>query len=142
MKTLGYVLIGFVSIFCLTGIVSSNVEASEYLGDFCWQFNSQPNNLSIVLRLGVSHMGELHFSLSGTEIYGNAGVQSDGQINMILFMVHDTGVDSTSNSVIHAVLDPNTLNGTFKGIDTWANSTKTNQGTEYHWGTLTFIQCP
>ncbi len=57
MKTAVYVLVGFISIFCLMAIGFSNVAASDYLGDFCWQFTSESEAPSFIVKFGGSHLG-------------------------------------------------------------------------------------
>lgn len=153
MKTLGYVLIGFVSIFCLTGIVSSNVEASDYLGDFCWQSGD------VIVKLGVSHMGGGHYLLAGKMIKsdgtlhnivnGNAEIVGN---NIYVTLVHSgNGNGAMWTGTVLVTLDISTLNGTAEGIGHDRNYSDQpfvsggifiDSDTEYSTGSLTFISCP
>ncbi len=157
MKNLAYVLFGFVSIFCLTGIISSNVEASDYLGDFCWQ--SQTEDGIVIMKVGVSHMGGGHYLLAGKMIKsdgtlhnivnGNAEIVGN---NIYMTLVHSgKGTGAMWTGSVLATLDISTLNGTFEAIGHDRNYSDQpfvsggifiDSDTQHETGSVTFITCP
>jgi hypothetical protein len=148
MKTLAYVLFGFVSIFCLTGMVSSKAEASEYLGEFCWTDES-----GAILKLGASHIGDEHYLLSGHitddgnvyPIHGNAEIEGN---NILVSLNGSKKGESWSYNI---TLNIFTFNGTYDRIklehhpedqpieigDIFIDS-----DIQYSTGSLTFTSCP
>lgn len=146
MKTLAYVLIGFVSIFCLTGLYLQNVYASDYLGDFCWQAKGG----EVILKLGVSHIGGGHYIVSGKldegtlrgPVHGNAEIEGENVYVTLVGTEKDD--DEISNQIYHIILNINTLNGTVESIEHQYNYYEVPAfETEYNEpDTLTFISCP
>ena len=148
MKSFAYVLIGFISIFCLTGIVSSNVEASDYLGDFCWTIAQDGVPMGIA-KASVSYIGGGHYLLSGKvtaydgKVYighGNAEVEG----NSILMSVNGSGrsAEDMESGTVHVVLETATLNGTWESMGHDVNYSDQSIDIEHETGSLTFIPCP
>lgn len=145
MKNLAYVLIGLVSIFCLTGFVSAKADASDYLGEFCW---TMPDGL--ILKLGASHIGGGHYLVNGRTlgggrmlldvVSGNAEIEG----NTIFVTLVSSGRDNEGmwTSTAYVQLDSSTFNGTYEGIGHDRNYQDSSIDTEYETGSLTFIQCP
>ncbi len=139
-----------VVITLLIGISLSKVEAFNYLGDFCWNFECPTYGSSGKLELGVSHIGGGHYLLSGIAIvtspefeqgilYGNAEFIGD---NIQLILIHsNSDQNSAWNEIFHCLLDPSTLNGFCKGIDNWTNDKNTDKQVEYIYMILTFVSC-
>jgi hypothetical protein len=158
MKILAYVLIGFVSIFCLTGIVCSKAEATapDYWGEYCWSFLQTEDELGpyvvgpFIMRMGVTYMGGAYFTLQGLidEAPDPAIIGGSATIvgNKVFMTLNDTQDDSTTqwrhSGILQVQLDISTLNGTW-----WRNYTSFSTDTldvviEYTAGTVTFTTCP
>lgn len=155
MKKFAYLLIGVVSIFCLTGLLSSTAEASDFLGDFCWQFSLQqlmpPSNPSSgIIKLGVSDMGGGHYLLSGKAtvtatgeeiiLSGNAELFSDNKIHTSLRTSANDN-NSAWSETYNVVLD-SSLNGIMKGFGSGASKSSIWSQEYYMEGAMTFITCP
>jgi hypothetical protein len=149
MKIFKYAVIGFVSIFCLTVIVSSKVEASDYLGDFCWQFTptlADPGVPNFIVKLGVFEMGGGHYLLGGKGGHGNAKI--DGNNVLVTLTVSAAGGGTGGNDMMvgtyNITLDISTLGGTLAAIAHNHEDTDalTIADHNYFKGTMTFIPCP
>ncbi len=117
MKTFAYFLIGVVSIFCLSGIVSSKAEASDYLGEFCFTLSGND-----VLRLGVLHIGDEHYSISGrhiaddgkvSPIHGNAEVEGS---NILMSLNGSKGGGGVESWTFNIILNISTFSGSYDRI--------------------------
>jgi hypothetical protein len=146
MKTLAYVLIVVVSIFCLTGIIYSKAEATsvEYVGEFCWILDN-----GFIVNLGASYVGGGHYLVNGRiladgtlhdVVSGNAEIEG----NAILITVVSSGRDNQAmwTSTAHIQLDTSTFNGTYESIGHDRNYNDLSIDTEYEIGSLTLVQCP
>lgn len=148
MKTLAYVLIGFVSIICLTEILSSNVEASDYLGDFCWTIAKEDDPMGIA-KASVSYMGGGQYLLSGklTTSDGDVGIGHANALiegDSILITISGSGRDSEGmvGGTVHVVLDKFTLNGIWQSVGLEVSYSDDSIGTDKENGSATFISCP
>ncbi len=138
-------------------------RADVYYGDICWQVNnatdiswqaggiqtSQQTSSQAILRLGTYQKEGGHYALYGkassidmatvAAAHGNAEVQG----NSILMTLTYAGAGSTDkfNDIVNAVLDAQTLNGTFAEIGTHYNNSGP-LGIHYGDGTMTKITCP
>jgi hypothetical protein len=162
MKTLAYVLIiGLVSISCLTGTASTKAEASapDYWGEYCWLFQQSEDEHgpkvveSFLMRVGVTYIGGAYFTLQGyVTIPNDNPIISNGFAVIIGNEVHITMNTSQEHittpyrdsGVAHASLSLSTLNGTW-----WSNYISFNAQTRdlanetaYSAGTMTFTGCP
>jgi hypothetical protein len=158
MKTLSYVLIGFVSIFCLTGIVSSKAEATapDYWGEYCWSALKTEDEHGpkvegpSVMRIGVTYMGGAYFTLQGLievpdpVILGGSATIVGNKVYITLndTQDHSTGSQWRESGIFQVQLDISTLNGNF-----WANYMSFNTNTReagigYAAGTVTLTTCP
>jgi len=152
MKTLGYVLIGFVSIVCLTGIVSSKAEASVYIGEYCWKAEDA-NGPILVIKLGVFDNGGGHYYLSGVNsfptegavisVHGNAE-WNGGNIIMTLNLsgMYSWGKsDGTSTIILNSA-----LNGSYFSLQHeygyCQGSAVEKHCLEYYHGIVTLVFCP
>ncbi len=151
MKAYKLVLIGFGLTFCLlTWVGFSQVEASEYIGDFCWQSYDTEEGKLYIAKVGVFNMGGGHFFLSGkltligtseeSVLQGNAEFLSDNKIHLTI-VNPGSNEGGAWNTITHFVLDSK-LNGTGGGITTLTSSDNTYQKIEYSNDILTFIKCP
>jgi hypothetical protein len=149
MKTLAYVLIGFVSIFCLVGLLSSPAEASDYLGDFCWTIAFLDGVPSGIAKASVSYIGGGHYLLSGKitaddgKVYiGHSNAEVEG--NSILISVNGSGqsAEDMESGTVHVVLETATLNGTWESMGHDVNYSDHSIDIEHETGSLTFIPCP
>jgi hypothetical protein len=160
MKTLAYVLIGFVSIFSLMGIVNSKAEATppDYWGEYCWLFQQTENEHGptvsepVLIRAGVTYMGGAYFMLQGyvtvpddnPVVFNGSAVIIGNEvlITMNISQEHLT-IPYRDSGVAHVTLSLSTLNGTW-----WSNymsfNTQTRAGGEPHYsaGTMTLTTCP
>jgi len=153
MKTLAYVLIGFVSIICLVGLLSSTADASDYLGDVCWQSGD------VMIKLGVSYLGGSHFLLAGKMTNSDGTLHNivNGNAEIVGNSIYGTLVHSGKDSkamwsgIIYIVLDSATLSGTAEGIGNDRNYSDQpitmgniliDSDTEHSTGSLTLISCP
>ncbi len=120
MKALKIVLVVFAFSFTLLTLFSvSNVEAMEYLGDYCFRLetDSKANDGRFDMRLAVVHIGNEHYSLYGkaelvdyygieVPVHGNAEIGSDGKI--ICTLVGSGKNDNNNNMmgiIFHIKLD-------------------------------------
>ena len=100
--------------------VEAQFSIGQYLGELCW------DDLGDLVRLGVTHMGDNHFLVTGSAsdplfpgdaipVHGNAEIVG-GQI---LMTVNASGAEATEvfASTAHVILDPATLVGTIEFLD-------------------------
>jgi hypothetical protein len=98
MKVLRVVGLALVLSVCLVAWLGiSNVEAMEYLGDYCYRVegDTEADDNMFDMRLAVVHIGNDHYSLYGkmvlnsaseifdgveVAVHGNAEISSDGKI--------------------------------------------------------------
>lgn len=143
MKALKLVLTVFA--LTLTLFAVSNIEASEYLGDYCWSAVDGSGN-DVITKLGVFHMGGGHYQLLGTAktindgtyvVHGNAEI-IDNEIHAFTVMA-DGNNNAMGTGHALAVLNPSTLNGSYNMLHTGANQTQSE--IRYSTGTMTSIPC-
>jgi len=135
----------------LTGVCgpgAGSVRAAgtpQYLGEFCWSANG---GLDMV-RLGITHLGDTHFLVTGTV------VETSGTVNVvngnmeivngeILMHITSSCIAPKDNATYSGtvVLDINTLNGYVEGVGIYADRTSGQTGTSYDGTqTLTFTTC-
>ncbi|MFQ5962228.1 MAG: hypothetical protein ACE5MG_12610 [Candidatus Methylomirabilales bacterium] len=110
-------MVGFLISSGISG-VEAQFAPGEYLGQFCW------DNLGATVVLGVTHMGDNHFLVSGTvtflqgdtaPFHGNAEIVG-GQV---LMTVNASGDELTEvfATTAHVILDPATLDGTIEFLN-------------------------
>jgi hypothetical protein len=153
MKTLAYVLIGFVLIFCLTGIVSSKAEASQpgYVGEFCFNTTADGQSKGIFV-FGVTDMGGGYYMLqSKAQATGDYGPWFFGSAQLVgnqyMLSLHWTHSDSPGPmrdvGGCQVVLDAATLNGTGWCVTTSYNKPPYNTfGNHYSEATFSLTTCP
>jgi|LGVF01.2.fsa_nt_gb hypothetical protein len=107
------------------------VLAGNYLGEFCWRINDSIPENYIILKFAVSDVGGGHYSLNGTFIdyennvaqenpdvgHGNAELV-DSMIVMTLVNSYYVPSEEYGSSVLNIQLNPSTLSGTYRTIDT------------------------
>lgn len=155
VKSFRIVLIGLVLSFCLlTFVVSSNIQASEYLGEFCWDVVSWGDRPNYVMKLGATHMGGGYYIAQGSEQVGQDFVAWFGSAQVvgtqIRVSVHETHSNSQPIPTVNAdhsgcqwFLDSTTLNG--NGWCTTAHYdllSPNDTGVSYSTGTFTYTNCP
>jgi hypothetical protein len=138
---------GFFFAICLIIGIGINVEASEFLGDFCWSVDDGSGD-GPTSKVGVFHMGGGHYQLLGTSkhssdgtyiLHGNAEV-IENKINASIIMADG---NNNAMSTLHtlAVLDPSTLNGTYNMLHTGAAGWTDQTEIRFSTGTMTSIPC-
>ncbi len=140
---LGLLLLCFSLFFAASWV--PGVAASEYLGDYCWQFGIGP-----IFKLSVTYEGGTNWSLHGkginvlnnieSAVFGNLTLAGDNALVCFTSSVSDPANNETLNVTVTGVLD-STLNGTGTATftDFFGSSpaiiTKSS-------GTLAFVACP
>ncbi len=109
MRTFKIVAINSILVFALiicTGI--SKVQASTYLGEFCWGFVYSDSSLSIppfTAKLAVTDMGNQHFIVNGIDtdnflFHGNAEIiGSDVHLSLYQSFFGSFGGDSPRSNL-------------------------------------------
>jgi len=148
MKTLAYVLIGFVSIICLPGILSSNVEASDYLGDFCWTIAHENVPMGIA-KASVLDIGGGQYLLSGKmtdsdgNVYiGHANALFEGDNILLTISGSASSNQGMLGGTVHVVLENFTLNGTWQSVGLDVSYADDSINTDKENGSATLISCP
>jgi hypothetical protein len=142
------------AMFCLMAMVvcmfSTKAHAGDYLGEYCWRFTNPPSGNTGTLKIGITSIGGGHFLCSGIStvdnypeniwppdgifsVYGNAELVGNRIVITLSNAGARDGVIGNDMSVI--TLDPQTLNGTGKGIGVYSDKI---EHSEY---TATFIGC-
>ena len=107
------------------------VFADNYLGELCWRINDSTPGTYVILKFAVSDVGGGHYSLNGTFTnyennvvsgksdvgHGNAELV-DSMIVMTLVNSYYVPSEEYGSSVINIQLNPSTLSGTYRTIDT------------------------
>lgn len=128
--------------------MSLQAEASEYLGEFCWQIN-QSDNRTAVIKVGLFHLGGGHGSISGkviagtggeVNVHGNAEILGDNKVHLTLVDSFFTG-NGTGGEIVNIVLD-DSLNGSYTTMQLWVDTTGSDNRIKPYTGTMTFISCP
>ncbi len=134
----------------------SYAVAPDFLGDFCWSITNATDGTSGILKLGVTEITDFisadHYLLTGifattfaeSPISGNGELLSDGFFHVTLTRSMFDGQGIT-RSVIHAVLDVNSLNGAFDEAPTYIDATLAASNTPdsgYRRADLFLIACP
>ncbi len=156
MKTLRFFAFVVLSmLLLLVGGGTSYAQAPDFLGDYCWSFNAD-DGTSGILRLGVTEITDFisadHYLLTGifattfaeSPISGNGELLSDGFFHVTLTRSMFDGAGIT-RSVIHAVLDVNSLNGSFDEAPTYIDATLAASNTPdsgYRRADLFLTSCP
>ncbi|MCG2722237.1 MAG: hypothetical protein L6290_09520 [Thermodesulfovibrionales bacterium] len=121
------------------------------VGESCWQMQFLSENAwTGILRLQVAKIAGEHYLMSGkaysmdppleTIIHGNAEL-INGDLRMTL--IHsNSDIDWATHETYDVVLNPTTLNGSFKAVGVSAKEGEAWTEQEYLSGTLTSMQCP
>jgi hypothetical protein len=134
MKTYKY-LAGFVFAVCLVMGSGINVEAMEYLGDYCFRVENDPRSDDGVfdMRLAVVHIGNHHYSLYGkmvldsdnvefdgveAAVHGNAEIGSDGKIISTIVGAAKNDNNNHMAGLIYSMKFDNISHGRFQVIGT------------------------
>jgi len=150
MKIFSFAIVSLIMMSCLlTFLVSSNVEASEYLGVLCGnvQVGSQTANFKLV----VTDMGGWHYILNGTStnssttataaVFGNAEIVGSN----IIMTLHGSRIDAdaTSISTASVKIDLSTMSGIVRTISSDYNYSDGKFEPDAHIsGNVTLIPCP
>jgi hypothetical protein len=145
---------GLVFAVCLIMGLGINVEAMEYLGDFCFRVegDTKADDSMHDMRLAVVHIGNNHYSLygkmvmdsqnvdiDGTEwaVNGNAEISSDGKI--ICTMVGSAGNDEgRMGAMTFRMKLDSSYNGRFQAIGLAVES---DTEIQYGEGNVTKVPC-
>jgi len=144
MKKINILIIGL--LFAVT-VMASAVEASEYIGDYCWNVTPQGTAVTGLLRMGVFHFGADHYVMSGTLTAGAVIIPYRGNMELI----NSTYVGSLINAGISQAVIFNqnaafqldtSFNGTYKGISNFYNTSGNQVTSTVDLGTFTKVPCP
>ena len=143
------------AMFCLMAMLvcmfTTKAHAGDYLGDFCWAWtdNENPGETGTV-RLGVTYLGGGNYLFSGRILHPTItsdlpvigqGFIDGSKIRMVF--TQSTMIKPQNYAfkyVGHMIIDLNTFNGEYTGIET----TMASEGgaeTEYDSGNLIFTHC-
>lgn len=132
-------------------------QASQYIGEFCWQFTRPGDPDFDVGTFGISRDGDDHYSVNGrfTSLSGAGGVENSDPANGNLEIIGGTLVMTLTttafedvppggglfgNTIAQVRLDPATLSGTFQAVTNLYDLTAGSFGPpEYEAGTVTFL---
>jgi hypothetical protein len=138
---------GFIFVVCLIIGLGINVEASEYLGEFCWLVDDGSGD-GPTSKVGIFHMGGGHYQLLGTSKHSTDGTYTlHGNAEVIENKIHASIIMADGNnnamSTLHtlAVLDPSSLNGTYNMLHTGAAGWTDQTEIRFSTGTMTSISC-
>ncbi len=153
MKTMRTAVISFLllGILSLGGFPAG--EATDYLGQYCWQVTSPGPGGSAVVKAAVTHMGDGHYLLNGkitnplgiVEVFVGAAEVSGSSVYMT---TTSAGSDSsgTWTFIGRFVLSFATLNGSGELLGDFHSTSSPNPqnaSVEYQGPvTATFIPCP
>ena len=146
MKMFRFMVVNFILVFALTICMSiSKVQAFDFFGEFCWQFN-EAGEPPIIFRLEASDVGNQHFILNGNSsgfltgkiVHGSAEINGSDIIMTLNSSLPD--VAETETAIFHVNLS-GTLNGTFNAILTVFPKPTGPLISGYASGTFTFISC-
>ena len=156
MKALKIVLVVVVFTFTLLTLFSiSNVEAAEYLGEFCFNTTGESGSIagdSGTAQFSVYDMENGTYSYTGVNIYGleDNTKQSIMQGTAILKdnTIHvshtDNGWQRNEGAYLmtyYFEIDATTLNGTFRGLEIEASLGNSGDA-HYFSGSIVSIPCP
>lgn len=153
MKAIAYLLIGFVSIFCFMGISSLKAEASDYIGEFCWQV-AEDGQMRGIIKFGISYIGGSYYSFQAGTPQGSNGYRSSNgtaqlagkQFIMTMSKTASDGILPATDAGIgqcQIVFDLTTLNGSGWCIETsYLPANNGNIYQAYQTQTFTYTQCP
>ena len=119
----------------------------QYLGDFCWQGQSDLDAATAMLELGVLSYGDGHFPLHGriipsdgpaVVVSGNTEVTPAGIEASLQGSELESG--EISAVTLHLLLDPITFNGSYRVISVWSESPGEAEA-ETDRGTATLVPC-
>lgn len=126
--------------------------AANYLGELCWKLNDPvtPENY-VIGKFAVTDIGDGHYTLSGTftnfdnnvptntdVAHGNAEI-IDSMIVVTLVGTFYVSSEEYGFSMINFQLNPSTLSGTFRSIDTAYQFQSHEITKEYGEGPLEFL---
>ena len=145
MKSFRFAIISFFILFGLLVLAgSSSVEASDYLGEFCWE-----SAKGWLIRIALTHAGDGHYTVNG-RVTENGHVQAghgNAEIvgSEVIMHLTSSGFDDTGiwTCVGTAVLDPATLDGVLNSMGIYCD--KITGDCEISWNgqqALTHISCP
>lgn len=103
-------------------VIPSTANASTYIGEYCWTVQ-HPDGMARYFRLGVSHIGDSHYTVNGVWTKGDLSLKSpvhgnaefiDGNLEISAIRT-DSSVTDMYFRAFHFDLD-SSFNGTFKSI--------------------------
>ncbi len=144
-----------IAVFVLFSVFSTNAQSGEYLGEFCWDVSIDLfGGMTGEARLGITHMGEAHYSVSGIGSLKNETFENSGPVtgsvelvgesfNMLLNFVVTTypTIPYASQNAMLINLDAN-LNGTVSGVTIGNGSVLGFSDIQSFQGTVTYKPCP
>jgi hypothetical protein len=125
--------------------------AANYLGEFCWKINDPVTTDYVIGKFAVTDVGDGHYSLNGTftdfdnnvptetnVAHGNAEI-IDSMIVVTLVNTFYVSSEEYGFSMINFQLNPSTLSGTFRTIDTAYQFSSDEITKEYGEGPVEFL---
>lgn len=144
MKKINIMIIGL--LFAVT-VMASTVEASEYIGEYCWNVTPQGTTVTGLLRMGVFHFAAEHYMMSGTLTAGAAIIPYRGNMELIngsyVGSLINAGISQAVIFNQNAAFQLNTsFNGTYKGISNFYDTSANQVASTVDQGTFTKVICP
>ena len=153
MKALKIIMASFILMVALQILDSiSSIEASDYLGEFCWKLDDPVALESYVIgKFAVEDIGDGHYSLNGTFTNFDNNVQKNTDVahgnaeiidsTIVVTLVNTFYVSSVEYgfSMINFQLNPSTLSGTVRTINTAYQFSSDEITKEYGEGSLEFL---
>ena len=126
--------------------------AGDYVGECCWKISDPENDANHGIgKFAVTHMGDGHFLLNGTftsfddnvqqqvdVAHGNAEI-IDSMIVVTLVNTFYVSSEEYGFSMINFQLNPSTLSGTFRTINTAYQFSSNEITKEYGEGSVEFL---
>lgn len=135
--------------FVILTVVCPNAQAAQYAGEYCWEFGGTRSSRANILRLGVFHIGDDHYLVSGTTEMTETSLNKalvNGNMELIRGEVRINlskawGMQNFARFLsLEVVLDEATLDGIAYGMEL-TESPELFQS-HYQEYTMTSIHCP
>jgi hypothetical protein len=131
-------------------LLAGGVDASEYMGDFCWRVTPLGTSVNSVLKMGLFKMvnnENNHYIMSGTLSVGSGVVPYRGFIEYIGGKYKGSLLNAGMNQGI--VFNQNvgieldsTWDGSYKGISRFYNTGTGQETPTIDQGSMVHINCP
>ena len=124
--------------------LSTHSYAGQYLGEYCWTYETDDNDVKGTIRLGVNHIGDNHYMCSGVidvqspikmkfPTFGNVEFVDDKVV--VTLSLNGIRDGQIGVEMIKLELDPVTFNGKTESFGAYMDAN------EYVEGKVTFVDC-